>query len=429
MPTGSETQKEKDLLMQVMTHLRDVSIIKDKTLERINPMKETIMLLKKHQVSQMKADDDYLVILENCKTSLNDVSERALGHVKETILPQQKQEATNIKEDLKKFELKLAEFRLEFMQALPYHITDTSPEVIDKAYIIIDEYYKKTCDLEAEAKSLNNLETLFDLQRTSYRQIKDCKNELHHLKYMWDLVSLIDNQFTSWKKTLWELIDTDNLTQLIKDMQTKQTNPTLASNKEIKGYKSFITLNERVKQMGTILPLISQLHSKFMMERHWKKLGKICGTKINFQSPQFCLEDLIKLELYRYAEEVTEIVDGAQNEAKIENKLNTISKTWESQDFTFEQYKETQILTTLDDITEYVDSQAMDLQGMLASKYVEEFKENVLKWQKTLKTVDSVIQIWLKVQKNWQRLEPIFLASEDIRAQLPDDTKRFEKID
>lgn len=27
------------------------------------------------------------------------------------------------------------------------------------------------------------------------------------------------------------------------------------------------------------------------------------------------------------------------------------------------------------------------------------------------------------------RLEPIFLASEDIRSQLPDDTKRFEKID
>ena len=35
----------------------------------------------------------------------------------------------------------------------------------------------------------------------------------------------------------------------------------------------------------------------------------------------------------------------------------------------------------------------------------------------------------MKVQKAWQRLEPIFLASEDIRAQLPEDTKRFEKVD
>jgi len=60
---------------------------------------------------------------------------------------------------------------------------------------------------------------------------------------------------------------------------------------------------------------------------------------------------------------------------------------------------------------------------------VEEFKENVTKWQRTLKSVDTVIAIWTKVQKNWQRLEPIFLGSEDIRAQLPEDTKRFEKVD
>jgi dynein heavy chain len=33
------------------------------------------------------------------------------------------------------------------------------------------------------------------------------------------------------------------------------------------------------------------------------------------------------------------------------------------------------------------------------------------------------------VQRNWQRLEPIFVGSDDIRAQLPEDTKRFEKVD
>ena len=64
----------------------------------------------------------------------------------------------------------------------------------------------------------------------------------------------------------------------------------------------------------------------------------------------------------------------------------------------------------------------------MSSKDVEEFKERVMHWQKTLKTVDSVIQIWVKVQRNWQRFEPIFLASEDIRAQFPDDTRRFEQI-
>ena len=65
----------------------------------------------------------------------------------------------------------------------------------------------------------------------------------------------------------------------------------------------------------------------------------------------------------------------------------------------------------------------MELMGMLSSKDVEEFKDRVLHWQKTLKCVDNVIGIWTKVQRAWQRLEPIFLAAEDIRAQLPDDTR------
>jgi len=71
----------------------------------------------------------------------------------------------------------------------------------------------------------------------------------------------------------------------------------------------------------------------------------------------------------------------------------------------------------------------MDLMSMNASKDSETFKEQLLKWQKTLKTIDQVLVLWVKVQKNWMRLEPIFLASEDIRAQLPEDTKRFEKVD
>jgi len=93
--------------------------------------------------------------------------------------------------------------------------------------------------LEDEAKELNNLETLFDLQKTFYKQLKDCKQELLSLKYMWDLISLVDNQFHSWTRTLWDKIDVEMLTQLIKEMTAKQTSPTAPQNKEIKTYKAF----------------------------------------------------------------------------------------------------------------------------------------------------------------------------------------------
>ena len=135
------------------------------------------------------------------------------------------------------------------------------------------------------------------------------------------------------------------------------------------------------------------------------------------------------MELHRFVDDVNELVDGAAKEAKIETKLGTIIKTWEDFDFEFKEYKDTYVLGALDEIVENVEQQSLELMGMLASKDAEEFKEPLHKWQKILKTVDGVIQVWVKVQKNWMRLEPIFLASEDIRAQLPEDTKRFEKVD
>ena len=76
------------------------------------------------------------------------------------------------------------------------------------------------------------------------------------------------------------------------------------------------------------------------------------------------------------------------------------------------------LLTALDEISEFVDTHSMDLMTMQSSKDVEEFKDEVVKWVKTLKTVDSVITKWVKVQKDWQKLNPIFMQSEDIRTQL-----------
>jgi len=50
-------------------------------------------------------------------------------------------------------------------------------------------------------------------------------------------------------------------------------------------------------------------------------------------------------------------------------------------------------------------------------------------WREKLGRVEAVVTEWMKVQKNWKMLINIFLASEDIRMQLPEDTKVFENID
>ena len=67
--------------------------------------------------------------------------------------------------------------------------------------------------------------------------------------------------------------------------------------------------------------------------------------------------------------------------------------------------------------------------GMKAQgKYVEFFIDIVEDWREKLGRVDTVVNEWLKVQKNWRMLVNIFIGSDDIRQQLPEDTKVFETV-
>lgn len=66
---------------------------------------------------------------------------------------------------------------------------------------------------------------------------------------------------------------------------------------------------------------------------------------------------------------------------------------------------------------------------MMSSKFIDYFFNEVSSWQTKLSNADQVISIWMEVQRSWQHLESIFIGSEDIRSQLPEDSKRFEGID
>ena len=50
-------------------------------------------------------------------------------------------------------------------------------------------------------------------------------------------------------------------------------------------------------------------------------------------------------------------------------------------------------------------------------------------WQKKLSQADQILSLLIEVQRTWSHLESIFIGSEDIRMQLPEDSDRFNGID
>lgn len=71
----------------------------------------------------------------------------------------------------------------------------------------------------------------------------------------------------------------------------------------------------------------------------------------------------------------------------------------------------------------------LNLQSMLGSRYVVPFLDDVRRWEKRLTLISETIDIWMVVQRKWIYLESIFIGAEDIRHQLPDAAKRFDRLD
>lgn len=69
---------------------------------------------------------------------------------------------------------------------------------------------------------------------------------------------------------------------------------------------------------------------------------------------------------------------------------------------------------------ETLEDNQVQLQNLISSKYVAHFLEKVSLWQNRLSVTDTVISIWLEVQRKWIHLESIFIGSEDIRSQMPE---------
>lgn len=155
-----------------------------------------------------------------------------------------------------------------------------SYENINNSYDTIMVYFGKLVAIELRASEYNNLEKLFELQKSNYKQLKDCMNDLKNLKTMWDAIALLHFQYNDWKTKPWRTIKADQLLDTNKTLGLQIKNLP----KEIRNFKGYNVIVDKVKNMGTVLPLVSALHSEFMEDRHWTQLKQITSTNFDHLS-------------------------------------------------------------------------------------------------------------------------------------------------
>ena len=152
------------------------------------------------------------------------------------------------------------------------------------------------------------------------------------------MVAIINALFEKWSSTLWLDIDTDMLMDetVLLDKQVS------GMTREMRNWDVYKTLYARVKNMAVVIPLISELHSEAMQERHWKTLMTLTHTHFD-KGPGFCLANVLDLNLHNYVDDVMELVEVATKERKIEKRLQAIEDAWTGLALNFVKYKDTEV--------------------------------------------------------------------------------------
>jgi len=408
------------LLYATMTDIRDVKLATNAVRKIFAPIRHLCQCLKKHHVVP-----EGLVELEQAQPKWDDVIRLAFER-KEEILPLQSNEVVKIRNKIDDFAEELRGFCYEVRQKCPFGPELAVDRDWDTPYEIINDYYGRVGEYRDRANEFNDLELLFDMQMSNYRELKECAQELVDLKNLWDGTVLVKTTFDSWNDILWDKIDTESLLLTAREI----TNQVKNMPKAVRSWQLYRWLVDDTKNMSTVLPLVNDLHGETMRDRHWTQLMTVTQKTFD-KGPEFCFKDLTDLQLHEFAEDVSEIVDQSVKEAKIDKKLKTIQSVWSKMPVTFDcSNPDCPLLGELGEVLERLDGDSLEMMGMTSQgRFIEFCKPLVDEWSGKLRAIDGALGVWQKVQANWCRLEPIFMQSDDIRAQLPDDSKRFEQMD
>ena len=424
----TDGEQDESALRRVLKHIRDCKVRDPLIKAMFDPISKGIQVLRQHGNS---VDEKVVLNLEELRKEAPDQwkeLDKKYRSIRKENNARQESQGDKLKYKAVYMEEEVHKFRVNFKNLRPFHYNGIT---VEQAYDELVLWDSHLCQKEVEAAELNELLELFEKQTTDLPELKECRQELILLKQLWDMVSHVKSQFSDWWSQTFKTMIAEELITRTRDMLKQMKLMPL----KCKVTNTFLGLEAEIKSMLVTLPLVENLRNPAMRERHWKQLLKRCEVDLGTVDPEsddFSLQDLLSLQLHRYEEDVAVIVEKAQKELQIEKGLERVLSYWDEEARFQYQWHDSlgcYLLLSIDEIVEVLEEHLNTLQAMMSNRFIEEFAEQVGRWQRNLGTVETCITKWSELQKMWKNLYPIFIESADIREQLQDDSRAFQGAD
>ncbi|GAM88599.1 hypothetical protein ANO11243_066330 [Dothideomycetidae sp. 11243] len=250
-------------------------------------------------------------------------------------------------------------------------------------------------------------------------EVQDFKSVWANLKTIWDGIDDLKEQ--SWSAVQPRKLrqSLENLVKMTKDMPSR-----------MRQYAAFEHVHNVLRQFLKVNPLLSDMRSDAVKERHWLKIFKALKPSKRYSPTGMMLGDVWDLQLGPSEAVIRDVIAQAQGEMALEEFLRQVRDTWQNYTLDLVSYQtKCRLIRGWDDLFAKCSENLNSLQAMKHSPYYKVFEEDASMWEDRLNRVHVLFDVWIDVQRQWVYLEGVFTGNADIKHLLPTESNRFNNID
>lgn len=294
-----------------------------------------------------------------------------------------------------------------------------------EASATLGSFETRLTNLRSESDMVFKAKEALDLHGSPDTTLDAILEEVHDFMSVWAALSTIWKSLNDLRDTLWNIVQPrrlrqslENLIKMTKDMPSR-----------MRQYAAFEHIQSVLRQLLKVNPLLSDLKSEAVRERHWGKIYKALRPGKRYSNVSLSLGDVWDLQLAASEAVIRDIVAQAQGEMALEEFLKQVRDTWQNYSLELVNYQnKCRLIRGWDDLFARCSENLNSLQAMRHSPYYKEFEEEASSWEDKLNRVHVLFDVWIDVQRQWVYLEGVFSGNADIKHLLPVESSRFQNI-
>ncbi|KAM3486950.1 hypothetical protein MY8738_000076 [Beauveria namnaoensis] len=295
----------------------------------------------------------------------------------------------------------------------------------DIASATLSGFETRISAIQEDLQQVIKAKEALDLPGFADTSLEATLEEVRDFQSVWSNLSTIWANLNETREILWTAVQPRKIRSKVDDL--------IKSTKEMpsrmRQYAAFEHVQGILRGFLKVNPILSDLKSDAIRERHWHKIYKQIKPQKRFSPSSMTLGDVWDLNLVATEAIVKDIIAQAQGEMALEEFLKQVRETWQNYALEMVNYQnKCRLIRGWDDLFAKCSENLNSLQAMKHSPYYKEFEEEAVAWEDKLNRVHVLFDVWIDVQRQWVYLEGVFTGNADIKHLLPIESGRFQNI-